>query len=292
MITTKDLIEKFQYALDNKWGYIWGTSGEKWTALKQENLEKTTDESRALSRQYGKKWIGSYVADCSGLFSWAFKQLGGTMYHGSDTMYKKWCDQKGKLNAGKREDFATLKPGTAVFTWDGSRYKHVGLFIGGDTVIEAKGTRAGVVESKVTETRWTHWGELTGVNYVACGETDPAPDPNQEPVQEPVSKPTIRKGNKGLYVTLAQTMLLNRGYLLPKYGADGDFGAETEAAVKLFQKDWGLTPDGVIGPKTWAMLDSTPAKPKTYTVTIFGLDTEQANELLMKYSTATKVEEA
>ena len=125
-----------------------------------------------------------------------------------------------------------------------------------------------------------------------AGEKDPAPDPNQEPVQEPVSKPTIRKGNKGLYVTLAQTMLLNRGYLLPKYGADGDFGAETEAAVKLFQKDWGLTPDGVIGPKTWAMLDSTPAKPKTYTVTIFGLDTEQANELLMKYSTATKVEEA
>jgi len=33
-IRTADLIEKFQYALDNKWGYILNTAGEKWTQAK------------------------------------------------------------------------------------------------------------------------------------------------------------------------------------------------------------------------------------------------------------------
>ena len=31
MITANDLISKFQYALSNKWGYIWGAAGGKWT---------------------------------------------------------------------------------------------------------------------------------------------------------------------------------------------------------------------------------------------------------------------
>jgi N-acetylmuramoyl-L-alanine amidase len=32
---------------------------------------------------------------------------------------------------------------------------------------------------------------------------------------------------------------------------DGDFGAGTEAQVKVWQKANGLTADGVIGPVTW-----------------------------------------
>ena len=71
MISAKDLINLFQQALKDKWGYIWGTAGERWTALKQTNLEKTTDPDRALGRAYGSKWIGHKVADCSGLFSWS-----------------------------------------------------------------------------------------------------------------------------------------------------------------------------------------------------------------------------
>ncbi len=89
MISVQNLIEKFRQALSEKWGYIWGTAGENWTAAKQKELEKTTDADRAQGRAYGSKWIGHRVADCSGLFSWAFRQLGGYMYHGSDTMYRK-----------------------------------------------------------------------------------------------------------------------------------------------------------------------------------------------------------
>ena len=170
MITVQALIDKFRQALSENWGYIWGTAGEKWTAAKQKELEKTKDSDRAQGREYGSKWIGHTVADCSGLFSWAFKQLGGYMYHGSDTMYRKYCVNKGELRKGKRTDCGTLKPGTAVFVWNGKKYSHVGLFVGDGTVIEAMGTINGVTTTRVTAGKWTHWGELVGIDYVNTGK--------------------------------------------------------------------------------------------------------------------------
>ena len=44
------------------------------------------------------------------------------------------------------------------------------------------------------------------------------------------------------------------GYKLPKYGADSEFGAETEAAVLAFQEDEGLKQDGKYGDQTHAAL--------------------------------------
>ena len=166
MIKREDLIGKFKQALNDKWGYIWGTAGVKWTQARQDALDKTTDTDRAMGRKYGKKWIGHYVADCSGLFTWAFKQLGGTMYHGSNTMWDKYCTNKGELVSGKRDDGRELLPGTAVFTRDKETGKrgHVGLYIGDGKVIEAARTQDGVVTSKVTG-KWTEWGELKGVEY-------------------------------------------------------------------------------------------------------------------------------
>ena len=275
MITTQSLIAKFQQALDEKWGYIWGTAGVQWTAARQKELEKTTDSDRAQGRKYGSKWIGHKVADCSGLFAWVFKQLGGYMYHGSDTMYRKYCAQKGKLNKGKRTDNAILKPGAAVFGWNGKKYSHVGLYVGDGIVIEAMGTINGVTTSKVTAGKWTHWGEMTGVAYgntgneqlimnneqlsvtekdppcdvilsEAAGEVEGSPSGN--------SHPTLRKGSKGQAVTEMQTMLNKLGYDLGSYGVDGDFGKCTLAAVKAFQKDYELSVDGICGPKTWVKL--------------------------------------
>ena len=276
MITVNALIEKFRFALNNKWGYIWGTAGEKWTAAKQKELEKTTDADRAQGRAYGSKWIGHTVADCSGLFSWAFKQLGGYMYHGSDTMYRKYCNYKGELKKGKRTDGATLKPGTAVFVWNGKKYSHVGLFVGGETVIEAMGTQNGVTTSKVSACKWSHWGELAGIDYVNAGNEQLTM--NNEQLGEngdssnvilsgtvggvegsPPDKSTVRKGSKGAAVRELQTMLLKLGYSLGLCGIDGDFGKATEAAVRSFQSDNRLAVDGVAGPKTWAELEKTVA---------------------------------
>ena len=177
MIPTSALIDKFQQALNDKWGYIWGTAGVKWTQAKQDAIEKTTDANRAQARKYGSKWIGHTVADCSGLFYWAFKQLGGYMYHGSNTMWDKYCEHKGELKDGKRTDGKTLEPGTAVFTYNKTTKKrgHVGLYVGNGKVIEAASTTQGVISSAVTASKWVEWGELKGVDYSGKPEPGPAP---------------------------------------------------------------------------------------------------------------------
>ena len=283
VISPQALIEKFKQALADKWGYIWGTAGDTWTAAKQANMEKTTDADRANSRKYGSKWIGHKVADCSGLFSWAFKQLGGYMYHGSDTMFRKYCTRTGELKNGKRTDGQPLLPGTAVFVFNGKKYSHVGLYIGNGTVIEAMGAKNGVTTSKITATKWTNWGELKGVDY-SKEAPEPAPTPEQ------VKRPTIRTGNRNAYVKEMQTMLRDLGYNLGICGVDGDFGTATEAALKAFQKDHDgpdgkeLAIDGICGPATWwalqEALGENEKKPaKKYTLTISGLDKTQAEAI-------------
>lgn len=190
-ISAVDLINQFKYALANKWGYIWGKAGIKWTQQAQDNLvqymvnkygtnwknsAEAKKDDRYQSALNGSKWIGHYVADCSGLFSWAFKELGGYMYHGSNTMYDKYCTSKGKLSGGKRTDGRDLQPGTAVFVEksDGKK-SHVGLYIGDGKVIEAASTAKGVITSSVTDTKWKCWGELKGVSYGESPEPEPVP---------------------------------------------------------------------------------------------------------------------
>ena len=68
------------------------------------------------------------------------------------------------------------------------------------------------------------------------------------------SNPTIKKGSTGNPVRRAQKRLTLGGY--DTGGVDGIFGAKTETAVKRFQKDRGLTQDGIVGPNTWNEIDA------------------------------------
>ena len=66
--------------------------------------------------------------------------------------------------------------------------------------------------------------------------------------------PVLRKGDKGKNVKALQQLLLANGIKLPKYGADSDFGEETEAGVIAFQKAVGIEADGVAGHDTMSKL--------------------------------------
>lgn len=71
---------------------------------------------------------------------------------------------------------------------------------------------------------------------------------------KPAVRATIRKGSKGEDVRALQEML----NAFPRYGdleVDGVYGRSTEASVRAFQGDNGLTPDGVTGPLTWDKLE-------------------------------------
>ncbi|OIJ10112.1 hypothetical protein BKP35_13425 [Anaerobacillus arseniciselenatis] len=71
----------------------------------------------------------------------------------------------------------------------------------------------------------------------------------------PQSTTMLRRGDKGDAVKKLQEDLMKVGEELPRFGADGDFGTETETAVKSFQEKHGLTIDGIAGPKTFAKLE-------------------------------------
>lgn len=64
----------------------------------------------------------------------------------------------------------------------------------------------------------------------------------------------LRRGDKGPEVKAMQEALIKAGWSFPKYGADGDFGAETEANVRGFQRTEGLPVTGVYDAATKAAL--------------------------------------
>lgn len=88
--------------------------------------------------------------------------------------------------------------------------------------------------------------EYFGIPYVAPAATPSTPA---------VTTTILRKGSTGPEVKSLQKKLLQIGYYLGSYGADGDYGDATVTAVRKFQKDNSLAVDGEAGPNTLAAVD-------------------------------------
>jgi peptidoglycan hydrolase-like protein with peptidoglycan-binding domain len=72
--------------------------------------------------------------------------------------------------------------------------------------------------------------------------------------QNPAAMPTLQKGAKGEAVRQLQNQLIKRG---AKIKADGDFGPATDAAVRTFQAQVGLSAkNGVVDSVTWLALEA------------------------------------
>ena len=317
MISARIFLSWLWYTVEIKAGYIWGRCGVVWTKAAQDALTKKYNadpEGYAKYKsavQYGARWIGKVVFDCANLIRWAAKRAGFPDIHsGSNLIFS--CDVRktGKLKSGKRTDGQPLLPGTLVFTGEKTgEHGHVGAYAGNGIVIEDVGTQTGVTTSKITASKWTYWGELKCMDFdVAEGETVPPANPAEnapsapadnsgnnstsQPEPAPIDpnngeKPALQKGDRGEWVTVLQTKLINKGYSCGSTGADGIFGKNTESAVKQFQVDSGLLADGIIGAKTWAALESEPV---LYTVIIPNLSKIHAQALVANYPGATMEE--
>ena len=126
---------------------------------------------------------------------------------------------------------------------------HVGYYVGGGYAVEWKGFSYGCVKTKVQGRGWTHWYKLPFIDY--NDGADQATPPNTNVT---LGSRLLKKGMVGADVKAMQELLMQIGYKLPKYGADSEFGAETEAAVMAFQEDEGLEQDGKYGDQTHAAL--------------------------------------
>lgn len=71
--------------------------------------------------------------------------------------------------------------------------------------------------------------------------------------------PVLRSGAQGEAVWQLQERLQALGYLTGS--VDGQFGPATKEAVQLFQRQHGLTADGIVGEDTRELLYSDSAQP-------------------------------
>lgn len=101
--------------------------------------------------------------------------------------------------------------------------------------------------------------------------------PNSTTTTTPInsSSSCLGKGDEGPEVEQLQKNLIKLGYSCGSWGADGDFGNDTKKAVIKFQKEHGLSTDGLVGPLTQAAIKTaleklTPAsKPTSSTNEIY-----------------------
>ena len=98
---------------------------------------------------------------------------------------------------------------------------------------------------------------------------------------EEASRTLLKRGMKGEDVRRLQLRLMELGYGLPRYGADGEYGSETAAAVRAFQADRRLAADGAAGEMTLAALYA--GMENTYTVVLRGVPEAKAIALISLY---------
>jgi len=243
MFTGKQLAEWAEKALEAGAKYWYGTcwyrAGDDLLDRKRKQYPShySTDRLSTYRRHIAEKRM---VCDCVGLikgFFWTANGTTGNKYKSNgcpDTSANGMialCDETWPIN--KMPD----EPGLVV--WMNG---HIGIYVGGGDVIEARGYRYGVVRTKLSARNWKKAGRLPAA-MICSNEAKPSPTP------------LIRRGSCGDAVQRMQTLLIAwNSNALPEYGADGEFGAETRSWVKRFQKAKGLVQDGIVGPLTWAAL--------------------------------------
>ena len=271
------------------WAYVYGARGQNCTpAYRRQRYSEEHPTIKEACQNFngdktcsGCKWYPggkrTRVFDCRGFTYWVLKAVYGWELMGGTTVYQ-WANAdnwkaKGTIDTMPKDVLCCL------YEWSNEKKKmvHTGFGLNNETIECQKG----VQYKKQREAKWTHWG----VAKVIDGTI-----PEPTPTPTPTTKPTLRKGDRGEYVTLAQTELIRHGYSVGDSGADGVFGNNTEKAVKRFQQEnvgqdgKALVVDGVIGQQTWWALDQTEIP--LYTVTIPYLSKHHAEALVTNYSGA------
>lgn len=268
-----------------EWPYIFGDRGEYCTpshrqarynsvspGTNRDNIKNRCKNFDGTGSCSGCKWFpgGMKVRayDCRGFTYWCLLKFGIKINGAGCT--SQWNDESNWDAKGTIDNIPEDKL-VCLFYYNKSNpsvWEHTGLGYKGQTIECSNGVQHFGTRNK----KWTHWALPKGI--------DGTPSP---------TLPTLRRGSSGEYVTLLQTKLIQLGYDLSPYGADGKFGAKTETAVKAFQKDHGLTADGICGPKTWEALET--GKGTRFTVTIQHLSRTVAEELVTKYGGTMTAEE-
>lgn len=206
-----------------------GTYGQTATKELYERL-KAKHPAQYTAKDYPSQF-GLRVHDCCGLvkgYMWSETPTSPPKYN-PDQDCNAWSFYDRSIVRGTIKTF----PATSGIILYNSTKGHMGVY-SDNYVYEAKGHAYGVVKSAFSTNRWYYWSECPYISY-----TD-------EDVVRFSDFPTIRIGSQGIPVKVCQVILGGT--------TDGDFGSKTDMRVRVFQKEHGLSNDGIVGPITWKAL--------------------------------------
>lgn len=196
-------VEQVEKILRDEWLnislYVWGGNGqlvesfenfaafEAWVRkmevadsshTKEVNVQRILNRCRALQAA-GVTHIR--IGDCSGTFYSVFKQMGiGQGDMSAASMYSR-CTHIDK---------SQLQPGDLLFRFNGSKISHVGIYLGGTTVIENNSRDKGVVITKLNrklssgELYWNRFGIWAGMRDTASSTQPENPVAPKERVED------------------------------------------------------------------------------------------------------------
>ena len=165
--TTKnatDLVTYAVHAWESGWGYVWGTYGNVLTeSLLAYKVSQYPDGVGNHENFIRAHWLGGRTTDCVGLikgYSWLSPET-MTIDYGTHGMPDIGATQM-YYTARESGPISTMPdiPGLAVW-----HEGHIGVYIGGGQVIEAMGTKNGVVKTELAKRNWTHWLKIPYINY-------------------------------------------------------------------------------------------------------------------------------
>lgn len=212
-MTASELIKLFQRMLDERWTYELGAAREG-------------------------------CVDCSGAFVWAYKQLGATIEHGSNSI--------AHLRVGEYVSVADAKPGYAVFKlreWreddSGNRWYqqqpgdcyHIGLMGYDGRVLNAQSTKTGFVVSPASQ-NWAFAAPLKAVDYTDREEDDPMWGNATIKTQKAGSYVNLREGASTRAVVIGKVYDGERVNVLREAGTGWIYGKTQAGAEGYMSADY------------------------------------------------------
>lgn len=201
--------------------YVYGAQGQRATEVgdvdawidRRSTSESTAKKAQKYYRQKAAEIGAENIRffDCSGLAMYFFQNLKGISKNdaSANTLWL-GCKQIPK---------ADLKPGDFVFIDTDGRKTHIGYVARDGQIIEARASGYGVEVYPQQARPWTHFGRHKWLRDEIEGN---------ETVEQ-VPQRTVKQWQR--------LLLVYDPMCLPKYGADGDYGAETDAAMVQLIKD-------------------------------------------------------
>lgn len=176
MSTNNDLVAFVKTKVGT--GYWYGTYGQRASEqLFEAKAKQYPSQYKADKSTYTKDY-GKPVTDCIGLVKWFLWGDPPTYCSNEDlsaTGYYNKATKKGTI------DTFDKAPGRLVFKGGDKTKSHVGVYIGDDKVVEAKGHSYGTVTTTFTGGGWKYWAQCHLIEE--CGAPAPIPEPAPAPTK-------------------------------------------------------------------------------------------------------------